>query len=297
MNTYFDYENIAYDSTTSVRSIRIKGFKTNDKQIEIPAPYYDLASGLLYSITEIGRDYSYQLSNRNYVEKLTIPYSVELIGAWSLYNAASLKEIVFSDFKYSTYGMSAYVDRCDLKEIYTCAFTGCTALRKIGLSNDGRFDELTRIGRKAFEGCTSLTEFTVPDQVETIESEAFKGSGLTDLVIDIDNSSIDTIETNVFEGTNLTTGYITKNMTTNPYENTYTLEEYVAAQDNTAGYYAEDGVLYRNYTTGDYPGNYLMRYPNAKQADSYTVPGDVSSIAGNAFYKLNNDTLQCQHCR
>ena len=291
MNKYFDYDNIAYDSTTGVRSIRIKGFKTNDKQIEIPAPYYDEASGWLYSITEIGRDYSYQLSNCNYVEKLTIPYSVELIGAWSLYNAASLKEIVFSDFKYSNYGISAYVDRCDLKEIYTCAFTGCTALRKIGLSNDGRFDDLKRIKGKAFKGCTSLTEFTVPDQVETIESEAFKDSGLTDLVIDIDNSSIDTIETNVFEGTNLTTGYITKNMTTNPYENTYTLEEYVVAQDNTAGYYAEDGVLYRNYTIGNYPGNYLMRYPNAKQADSYTVPGDVSSIAGNAFYKLNNDSL------
>ena len=69
MNTYFDYENIAYDSTTGVRSIRIKGFKTNDKQIEIPAPYYDEASGVLYSITEIGRDYSYQLSNRNYFFK------------------------------------------------------------------------------------------------------------------------------------------------------------------------------------------------------------------------------------
>lgn len=80
MNTYFDYENIAYDSTTSVRSIRIKGFKTNDKQIEIPAPYYDLTSGLLYSITEIGRDYSYDL------KELEIPETVEKIGACAFQN-------------------------------------------------------------------------------------------------------------------------------------------------------------------------------------------------------------------
>ena len=77
---------------------------------------------------------------------------------------------------------------------------------------------VTSIGGIAFQGCTSITEVSIPSTVTTIETMAFYGcSGLTSLVIP---ESVTSIGRMVFYGcTNLTSINIPRNLTT--------LEEYL----------------------------------------------------------------------
>lgn len=58
--------------------------------------------------------------------------------------------------------------------ISRAAFEGCTALSEITLPAT-----ITRIKANAFKGCTSLHNFTFPSYLERIDEEAFKGSGIT----------------------------------------------------------------------------------------------------------------------
>ena len=58
--------------------------------------------------------------------------------------------------------------------ISRAAFEGCTALSEITLPTT-----ITRIKANAFKGCTSLHNFTFPSYLERIDEEAFKGSGIT----------------------------------------------------------------------------------------------------------------------
>lgn len=56
------------------------------------------------------------------------------------------------------------------------AFDGCTALSNVTLPAS-----LTRIGHRAFAGCRSLTTFDPGQSLEEISSEAFAASGLTEV--------------------------------------------------------------------------------------------------------------------
>ena len=59
------------------------------------------------------------------------------------------------------------------------AFDGCTNLTEVSLPNT-----ITEIDYYAFQNCPGLTEFTIPRRVETIGSGAFLGcTGLTEIVI------------------------------------------------------------------------------------------------------------------
>jgi hypothetical protein len=50
------------------------------------------------------------------------------------------------------------------------AFDGCTGLTNLTLP-----DSITSIGDNAFEGCTGLTSITLPDSITSIEYRAFEG--------------------------------------------------------------------------------------------------------------------------
>lgn len=75
-----------------------------------------------------------------------------------------------------------------LEEISAGCFSGCTALKDVGLS----FNKIKKIGFRAFQNTTSLelSEFAFSGDVSgrnawiiEIHSEAFKGSGITKLMI------------------------------------------------------------------------------------------------------------------
>jgi len=288
LNTYFEHEpDLDYLNDDTVKAFRIKGFKSGYTSFIIPAPYYDEDTGKTYSVTKIGRDYSSQLTNRANVESVHIPYTVEYIGAYTFTGATNLTHVYTYRSEYSNRGRNTNVSESKLKKIYDCAFSGCSALKEISIWSDGSFDNLTEIGMRAFSGCTALTKFNVPNSVKTIGIEAFKESGLTTITLNADSSALTTVGKDAFKDTALTTGYVTKNMTDNPYDGIPTLTQYVVADGQVAGYYAIDGVLCK--TTDSVKS--LAAFPAAKAVTDYTIPKEIDSIGGYAFNKVNNENL------
>lgn len=96
----------------------------------------------------------------------------------------------------------------DLPFIPESLCAGMSALREITIPQN-----VTRIGRKAFQNCAKLTSITLPEGVTTIEKEAFYGcSGLTQVVL---SQSLTTIGDYAFFGANnLTSIVIPDNVTT-----------------------------------------------------------------------------------
>jgi hypothetical protein len=59
-----------------------------------------------------------------------------------------------------------------IKKIGTSAFEGCTNLEKVKIFGES---ELVVIPRKCFKNCSSLKEFSIPNEVGVIKKYAFKG--------------------------------------------------------------------------------------------------------------------------
>ena len=73
------------------------------------------------------------------------------------------------------------------------AFSGCTSLTQITIP-----DSVTGIGYSAFSGCTSLTQITIPDSVTSIGYSAFEGcTSLTQITIP---DSVTSIDNSAFRG-------------------------------------------------------------------------------------------------
>ncbi|MBE6604231.1 MAG: leucine-rich repeat domain-containing protein [Ruminococcaceae bacterium] len=88
-------------------------------------------------------------------EKITIPASIQVIGAEAFSGCTYFKEIVLPE---------------GLKEIGDSTFKSCIYLEAINIPAS-----VTRIGHNAFMGCTSLTSVTVPEGVTEIGAQAFWG--------------------------------------------------------------------------------------------------------------------------
>ena len=69
-----------------------------------------------------------------------------------------------------------------ITEIPAGAFEGCTGLKNV------MYENLTSIGRNAFSGCTSLAKFTVPDSVESMGGNAFRGAA--EIVVNARNADV-----------------------------------------------------------------------------------------------------------
>ena len=69
--------------------------------------------------------------------------------------------------------------RADVRTIGSSAFENCSGLTEFSIPNT-----VTTIGQAAFEGCSGLTEVTIGNSVTTIGASAFSGcSGLTEITI------------------------------------------------------------------------------------------------------------------
>ncbi len=275
------------------------------------------------SVTEIGTSAFGYCSS---LGSITIPDGVTTIGYQAFYRCASLTSITIPD-SVTEIGSSAFRDCTSLASITIPnsvttigdnAFTGCTSLKEFkgeGASSDGRCliidgtlhtfipdestsytipDGVTKIGRFAFEDCTSLTSITIPesvtmigycafldctslasitipDSVTEIRASAFSGcASLGSITIP---DGVTTIGEEAFHScTSLTSAAIGNSVTTigyNAFAGCTSLKEFKGKGASSGGKcLIIDGTLHK----------YI---PN--ESTSYTIPDGVTEIGASAF--------------
>lgn len=156
------------------------------------------------------------------------------------------------------------------------AFSCCDNLVSVQLPNG-----LKSMGESAFQGCTSLKDIRIPEGVVSIEDGTFyRCENLASITLP---ESLKTIEHGAFEECNslesitIPSGVTKISITSIACAK---LESINVSADNKA-YSSENGVLFNKDKTE------LIRYPEAKVGDSYTVPSSVVSIATFAFSSSN----------
>lgn len=120
------------------------------------------------------------------------------------------------------------------------------------------------VGDYAFDGCTKLTDITIPNSVTHIGQYAFLScSGLTSMTIPY---TVEWIEGGAFANCSNLLGI-------------YVREEIVDAERAISyeGFVSRDGVLYTKSM------DTILSYPAGKTEESFTIPGQVKTIATSAF--------------
>lgn len=142
--------------------------------------------------TKIGR---YAFQDCFVLTKITIPKSVNKIDIGAFAGCTLLKRIYITDitswcnieFSPTNLLYSLFLNGKEANdivipdavwEIKAWAFSGCTGLKRVTLSNG-----IMSIGNSAFSGCTGLESITIPDSVIEIGEEAFDGCNIKKLNI------------------------------------------------------------------------------------------------------------------
>lgn len=158
-------------------------------------------------------------SNMN-VGSITLPTSLESLGAFVFQNCKQLKQIelpgniisigegaflgsgiesitipdgikiIPSSLCYSCDKLIEAILPTELTEIGVYAFSNCSLLSSVTLPT-----KLVSIGRNAFSNCSNLTEVSLPANLNSIGQEAFKNTGLFSITIP---ASISLLEDNTF---------------------------------------------------------------------------------------------------
>ncbi|MDE5876143.1 MAG: leucine-rich repeat domain-containing protein [Muribaculaceae bacterium] len=163
------------------------------------------------------------------------------------------------------------------------------------------FTEQSYISPYMFFGCTALTDFTMPEDVEILGMAAFTGCPLSEFGF---SPVLRVIGPNVFEGSMLTEVILPESVTEIwnlafrgssqlrrvtigaevygidlPFYDCPALESITVSADNP--YFRDiDGVLVNSEYT-------IIQYPNAKASD-YIIPDEIEAIGTNAFTGCNN---------
>jgi hypothetical protein len=163
------------------------------------------------------------------------------------------------------------------------AFFGCDSLTNVVLR-----ENLTDIGDYAFYGCTSLRSIALPNSVTNIGERAFARTGLSNLVL---GGNISSIGNSAFSGTSLIEIAIPRSVVKLGTEG-YALMgaaklEAIIVDPLNAYFSSHDGVLFNKARTK------LLTYPGGK-GGQWTLPDGLEIIEVSAFSgcaSLTNITL------
>lgn len=148
---------------------------------------------------------------------------------------------------------------------------------------DGK--NVTKIGKQAFNYCSSLTSIIIPDSVISIEEYAFVGcSSLASITIP---NSVISIEEYAFVGCSSLASVTIPNSVTSIGEYLFvdcSSLTSINVLNGNKNYSDIDGVLFNKDQSK------LVCYPNGRTDDSYIIPDSVTSIGDYAFYYCSSLT-------
>lgn len=162
--------------------------------------------------------------------------------------------------------------------IEECAFYGCETMTSVSIP-----DTVQEIGYGAFYDCLSLQEVTIPDSVTILGEQAFsycvqlKTVQLSDHLSELGQQAF-------YNCQELTTVCLPQSLSVlgdYVFEGCLALESLEVEAGNTA-LSSLDGVLFSADQT------VLIKYPEAKAGEQYTVPATVKELANWAFVGAKN---------
>jgi len=203
-------------------------------------------------------------------------------------------------------GLTQVVLPNSITSIAVSAFLGCAGLTSLIIP-----DHVTSIGNAAFACCTGLTSLTIGNHVTSIGSATFTlCTGLTSVRIP---NSVTTFQDYAFGScsglTSMTIGSGVKSIGSSDFQYCKKLKKIGVSKENSF-YCQVDGVLYNkdkttlikcpNARSGKYAilrgvdsiGNYA--FPGCDSLTSITIPKNVTSIGGYAFFESSIKQIHCE---
>ncbi|MBQ2784706.1 MAG: leucine-rich repeat domain-containing protein [Alistipes sp.] len=226
-------------------------------------------------ITSIG-DYAFE--NCSSLKSITIPNSVKSIGSSAFAGCSSLTSITIPN---------------SVTSIEWNAFGGCSSLTSINIP-----DSVTSIESGAFWDCCSLTSITIPESVTIIGDEIFKGcSSLKSITIP---NSVIYIGEDAFAGCSSLKSITIGNSVTHIGEDAFagcsSLKSVKVANKYCYDYFKDDisNISFFDANVSA-DGRCLivdgvLKAFKAEGITEYTIPDNVTSIGGSAFYNCDKLT-------
>lgn len=188
----------------------IEGYKGTSKEVTIPTEYKG------YKIKRIARG---AFAEKEFIEKVNIPSSIEEINSDAFARCINLKEVTFregikriEDGAFNRTGLTTISFPKSLEEIGSNAFHMCKELKTVSLNeglksiSSNAFSSsaietvtmpstLKNISNSAFARCTNLKSVSLNQGLQNIGSWAFAGTSISEITI---SKSVKSIGANAF---------------------------------------------------------------------------------------------------
>lgn len=147
------------------------------------------------------------------IRSVVIPGSVRTVGDYAFQYCASLETVVLGEGVETVGNYTFFCDAIEeiripasVKELGAGAFANCGALSGVTLGSG-----MTAVPDGCFENCEALLKITLPERIVSIGAEAFKNTGLVDVVIP---DSVTSVGKHAFDTVTLRTVKIGNGLTT-----------------------------------------------------------------------------------
>lgn len=236
------------------------------------------------SVTEIG---GYSFSECRKLKKVTIKGVIDKINEYGFLYCEQLEEIDVSQVRYfggccfSRCDKLKSVDLASAQIVETTAFYG-TAIESATLNFTS---EDSYIGEQAFKNCRNLKKVVIKGKLTQLETEVFQGcEALEDIVIE-NMDHLAYVGRNAFDGTPWLETQLNEAdnhmLVLNHILVRYKPEVSYAGEYGGVPYF--DGISYEeiNKMAGE---KFTYTEPVNAKMETVTIPGDITQIAGGAFY-------------
>ena len=249
---------------------------------------------------------SYAFSNctnlttiENLSNLITIPefafFNCEKLMSVDLSNVLIVKDSAFRNAGIT----SANLSKARTVESY--AFYGCKRLETViwsssinvipaytftnsGIKNLTLTDNVTEIGKFAFNGCSQIQEINIPDSVTTIREKAFQGcSGAKTLVL---GKNLKTIEASGFNGLTSVTSITYNAINMDNFTNSNYIFANLGTTQGTTMVISDEVTHIPSYLLCPNYGSYSSQISSPVRVTNLTIGKNVQTIGANAFHGL-----------